>query len=249
MPEFEAGQHLVNRIWSDDGESKAPAALLRALSYAGNFVAGAFSGGELVGISIGFLGGGASDVHLHSHITGIDPGLQGKSVGFALKQFQRSWALENGMDTIVWTTDPLVRRNVYFNVSKLGATLVGYHDDFYGLIDDALNGRDETDRAVVRWELTSERAVRASTGSPEVASEGEAPVLLASDPEGRPVTLDAEGDALRVFLPEDIVRMRQERPAAARAWRLAFRETAGRLLRDGYRAAAITRPGWCILTR
>ena len=106
---------------------------------------------ELVGISFGFLGFGeerrsqtevrhrSASIHLHSHITGVAPGHRGRSVGFALKQFQRSWALAHDVPTIEWTADPLVRGNVYFNLVKLGASIVAYHDDFYGPLRDRLN--------------------------------------------------------------------------------------------------------------
>ena len=131
VAEFEAASRLVAHIWSDD-DPKAPAALLRALSHAGNFVAGAFSETDLVGVSIGFFGQDDDHIYLHSHITGVDPRLQNKSLGFALKQFQRSWALAHGTSSIRWTADPLVRRNLYFNLCKLGATIVDYYPDFYG---------------------------------------------------------------------------------------------------------------------
>ena len=121
-------------------DPKAPAALLRALSHAGNFVAGAFAEGELVGVSIAFFGREGDDLHVHSHITGVDPRLQNRSLGFALKQFQRSWALEHGASSVRWTADPLVRRNLYFNLCKLGATVVDYHPDFYGPLLDGVNG-------------------------------------------------------------------------------------------------------------
>ncbi|MFZ0341900.1 MAG: hypothetical protein WAL31_06160, partial [Gaiellaceae bacterium] len=131
VAEFEAASRLVGRIWSDD-DPKAPAALLRALSHAGNFVAGAFSEADLVGVSIAFLGQEGDHLHVHSHITGVDPRLQNRSLGFALKQFQRSWALAHGTSSIRWTADPLVRRNLYFNLCKLGASIVDYYPDFYG---------------------------------------------------------------------------------------------------------------------
>ena len=69
-----------------------------------------------------------------------------------------------GSRTIQWTADPLVRGNVYFNLVKLGASLVAYHADFYGRLQDRLNAGEESDRVVVRWELVSERAMQAADG-------------------------------------------------------------------------------------
>lgn len=249
LPELDACSSLIEHIW-DDGEPKAPTTLLRALSHAGSFVAGAFADGELVGVSFGFYGVEESEVHLHSHITGVDPAFQSRSIGFALKQFQRSWALEHGISTIRWTADPLVRGNAYFNLVKLGATIVGYHDDFYGALRDRLNAGGESDRVVLRWELLSERSARAAGRRVAEPVLGEGSVILRAGDDGEPETApDGHGDTLHAWLPTDIVKLREEQPEAARAWRRAARETVGRSLADGYRAETITRDGWLVLTR
>ncbi len=249
LSELDACSRLIERIW-DDGEPKAPTTLLRALSHAGSFVAGAYSGAELVGVSFGFYGLEESDVHLHSHITGVDPALQSRSIGFALKQFQRSWALDHGVSTIQWTADPLVRGNAYFNLVKLGATIVGYHDDFYGPLRDRLNAGGESDRVVVRWELLAERSLRAAGRRAVEPVLQDGSVILRADDDGRPaIEPDGRGETLHAWLPADIVKLREEQPDCALAWRRAVRETVGRLLVDGYRAETITRDGWLVLTR
>jgi predicted GNAT superfamily acetyltransferase len=249
LSDIEACSRLIEHIW-DDGEPKAPTTLLRALSHAGSFVAGAFVDGELVGVSFGFYGLEESEVHLHSHITGVDPSFQGRSIGFALKQFQRSWALEHGISTIQWTADPLVRGNAYFNLVKLGATIVGYHDDFYGLLRDRLNAGGASDRVVLRWELLDDRAARAAGRRVIEPALGEGSVILRPDERGGPVVEpNGHGETLHAWLPRDIVELREERPDCAAAWRRAARETVGRSLTDGYRAETITRDGWLVLTR
>src|SRR5262245_44921464 len=249
LPDFEAASRLISRIWDDD-EPKAPAGLLRALSHAGNFVAGAWRGEDVVGISLGFFGVEGAELHLHSHITGVHPDLQGRSVGFALKQFQRTWTLERGARTVQWTADPLVRRNMFFNLVKLGATIVAYHDDFYGPIVDGLNVGEESDRVVVRWELTSDRVPSAAACLPAAPPPtGEAAVILRPDADGAPAISEADGDVLLAWIPEDIVELRAADPATAHAWRRALRETAGRYLAVGFRAEAITRDGWFVFTR
>jgi predicted GNAT superfamily acetyltransferase len=247
LAEFEAGSDLIARIWNNS--ALAPPGLLRALSHAGNFVAGAYRERELVGISLGFFGVGDSEFHLHSHITGVDPALQGKSLGYALKLFQRQWALEHGAQTIQWTVDPLVRRNVFFNLMKLGATLVAYHADFYGPMPDALNAGEETDRVVVRWDLTSPRSLRAANGSLEEATADGRVILGADDLGGPAVSPVDDAGTLLAWIPDDVVELRASDPDRARAWRHAVRETAGRRLGDGYRAEAMTRDGWLILSR
>lgn len=248
LSEFEEASRLISLIWNDD-EPKAPAGLLRALSHAGNFVAGAWRGDDLVGISFGFFGLGDGELHLHSHITGIHPALQEQSVGFALKQFQRAWTLERGARTIEWTADPLVRRNMFFNLVKLGASLVAYHDDFYGRIVDGLNASEETDRVVVRWDLASDRAVAAADGLSAAPPARDGAVILRRDADGAPELVNGDGDTLLAWIPEDIVRLREVDSVAAHAWRRALRDAAGRRFSAGFRAEAITRDGWFVLTR
>ena len=225
--------------------------MLRALAHAGGFVAGAYGDGELVGVSFGFLGLGESDLHLHSHITGVAPAHRSRSVGFALKQFQRSWALAHDVPTIEWTADPLVRGNVFFNLVKLGASIVAYHDDFYGPLRDRLNAGEESDRVLMRWDLASERAIRAAEGDLQEPTLGEGGVVLREGADGEPAIDGAyePNGTLLAWIPEDIVRIRAERPECAHAWRHAVRKTVGRALADGYRAEEITRSGWLVLTR
>ena len=248
LAELEAASALIERIW-DDGEAKAPITLLRALSHAGNFVAGAYEDRELVGVSFGFLGLEASDVHLHSHITGVDPHFRSRSVGYALKQFQRSWSLARGITVAQWTADPLVRGNAYFNLVKLGASIVGYHDDFYGLLRDRLNAGGASDRAVIRWDLVSERSIRAASRPVAAPALGDGVVILRAGADSRPETADELDEALHAWIPEDIVALRSTDPDLALAWRQAARDTIGRALANGYRADTITRDGWLVLTR
>lgn len=248
VAEFEAASHLVAHIWSDD-DPKAPAALLRALAHAGNFVAGAFSGSEMVGVSIAFWGQEGDHFHLHSHITGVDPRLQNKSLGFALKQFQRSWALARGTTSIRWTADPLVRRNLYFNLCKLGATVVDYYPDFYGPLLDGVNGDGASDRVLLHWDLASTRAVEAAAQPPLEVVMRPGAIVLSPGADGFPVTAPARAETLLVAVPDDIVSLRHSAPDQADAWREAVRETVSSALADGYRGEAITRDGWLLLTR
>ncbi len=248
IAEFEAASRLIAHIWSDD-DPKAPAALLRALSHAGNFVAGAFSEAELVGVSIGFFGQDDDHLYLHSHITGVDPRLQNKSLGYALKQFQRSWALARGTSSIRWTADPLVRRNLYFNLCKLGATIVDYYPDFYGPLLDGVNGAGESDRVLLHWELASPRAVEAADQPPLEPVVRPGAVIVAPGTDGFPVATPASAATLLVSIPDDIVGLRSGDPGQADAWREAVRMAVGSALADGYRGEAITRDGWLLLTR
>ncbi|MGJ6966658.1 hypothetical protein ACSDR0_32575, partial [Streptosporangium sp. G11] len=94
IEEFEDVFRLFDDIWHPDaGGAPVTVEMMRALSHAGNYVAGAYEGGTLVGASVGFLGTTGAERVLHSHITGA---LAGRGIGFALKLHQRAWALERG---------------------------------------------------------------------------------------------------------------------------------------------------------
>jgi len=240
MADFLEATEVLRSIWGfPKGEPPVSAEIMRALSFAGGYVAGAFANGSMVGASAGFLAQRDGHVHLHSHISGVVSEWQGRHVGLALKQHQRSWSLERGIGVIEWTFDPLVRRNAFFNLVKLGARVVDFKVDFYGEMNDAINAGDPTDRGVVEWDLNA--------GPPSVPTEGE--VILEPDGGGAPVVRDGTGAVLRAWVPEDVVALRQRDPGAAREWRLALRESVGRAIGDGYVAVAMDRDGWYTLVR
>src|SRR6187431_1292817 len=204
---------LFSAIWGRSAENPiVPPELLRAFTKAGNYVVGAFAGDTMVGAAIAFHS--TPERHaLHSHIAGVAPGLAGRSIGYAMKQHQRGWALARGIDVIEWTFDPLVARNAYFNCTMLRALPVEYLTNFYGVMPDVINGDDETDRLLVRWRLREPDVVSAASGH-----------TLVVDP-------SAPGH-VAVAVPPDIERMRATDPARARQWRRTVREQFTALLDD-----------------
>ena len=241
---------LYRTVWRTDTRA-APvnSDVLRALSHAGSYVVGAYDdSGRMVAASTAFLATGHGD--LHSHITGVLASARGRDVGAALKLHQRAWALDRGLGTISWTFDPLLRRNAWFNVSKLGAALTDYLVDFYGPMDDAQNGGDASDRVVAVWDLHGPRARSFAAGTPisPTAPSGAA-VLLREGASGAPEHVEAAAGstALLVQVPVDAQQLRQDRPELARAWRVAVRAALAPLLTGGWTATTLTRDGWYVL--
>jgi predicted GNAT superfamily acetyltransferase len=212
---------LIGSVWVDPaGCPPAATDLLAAFAHFGGYVAGAYTDdGGLAGGAYGFVGRHHDDAVLHSHTVCVAPGAQRQGIGGSLKHHQRAWAADRGLAAVTWTFDPLVRRNAYFNLTKLGATIVGYEIDFYGPLRDAVNAGDDTDRALVAWPV-AERA--------------------------RSAEHDAH-DATRVFVPDDIVALRQSDAAAAREHRTRVREELGARVRAGWRATVMSRDGWYTL--
>ena len=243
------------QIWSKDGPPPLTADLMRAFAHSGNFVVGAFLDRRLVGGLAGFLGHlPEHGLHLHSHILGVLPERQLQGTGYALKQQQRSWALARGIETVIWTFDPLVRRNGFFNVCKLGADVPQYHVDFYGAMGDGINGDGASDRAVAVWQLKSPRSVRAAAGgAPEPDVDGliasGVAVALREDTDGAPAVGELGAEMLLCQVPADIVALRRQRPQLAEQWRIAHRETFGCALERGLIAIGMTRSGWYVLAK
>lgn len=250
LAELEVLDRLLGRIWQ--AEPAGPllsTELLRALVKSGNYVAGAFDGSTMVGAAVAFFGPPA-ERELHSHVTGVSAGAPGRGVGFALKQHQRAWALQRGIGTISWTFDPLVSRNAYFNLAKLAAVPTEYLPNFYGVMHDRINGDDDSDRLLLRWDLAAPAVVAACAGRPRRCERPPTAVLtLRRSATGAPVPGSPYGQTMVVAVPEDIEGLRRRDPGAARHWRVAVRDALTTLLADGARFAGFDRTGWYVLTR
>jgi predicted GNAT superfamily acetyltransferase len=253
--ELKAAQRLFEEIWRPAEGDPPPmtAELLRALAHAGSYVAGAFAGGvrpegrpggsgaRLVGASAGFftapaeLGPRAGPhpgprLGLHSHITGVAPGGQHRGVGFALKVHQRAWALARGITVVAWTFDPLVARNAWFNLAKLGARPTAYLEDFYGPMTDAVNAGVASDRLLVAWRLDDPAVAAACAGRPRQPPPAEAEPALTVGPGLEPVAHRPDTPAVTVALPPELDALD---PGQRRAWRQAVRDALGARLAAG----------------
>ena len=253
--EARAAVAVLADVWRrEDGQPPLPPELAWAFAHSGNYVALALAGDQPVAAAIGFRGDDSAGPHLHSHIAGVLPQWQGSGVGYLIKEHQRSWALAHGLDRITWTFDPLVSRNAYFNVVKLGAQLTRYYVDFYGRMDDGINDGDETDRCLVTWRLGSPQAVAAAAGrhsATDIAaarSAGAAELLVAGDDGGPRLTL-TDADVRLVQLPSDIVGLRHRDPAAAHEWRRALRRALVPAFEEGLEVVGVSRDSWYVVSR
>ncbi len=157
---------LFDQIWGS-ATSVVGTEMIRAIGHAGGYVAAAYADGQIVGGSLGFLGRHAGQPSLHSHVTGVLPGVRRTGLGRAMKLHQRAWAAANGLAWVTWTFDPLVRRNAWFNIGVLGAEVHEYLVDFYGPIDDAVNAGDESDRLLVAWAVDDGAPTRSAGARPD----------------------------------------------------------------------------------
>lgn len=207
---------VLGATWGPD--DLFPPELVRAIAYSGNVPYGAFDGDELIGYVLGWVGVDPKDgPHVHSHMLAALPDRRHRGVGYALKLAQRAQALDQGLRLIRWTFDPLVSRNAWFNLVKLGATADRFEPNFYGTMSDQINRGERSDRLVVRWDLE-----RMSPG--------------ARDPDGFSVLAQVGDDADRsrpsevarpggspalVWVPREYHELREADPSLGAAWREA----------------------------
>lgn len=198
---------VLHEVWVGDRDAMPPN-LMRALAHSGNYVVGMYDGDRMIGASIAFFAPPAAR-SMHSHITGVLPGLQSQGLGRLLKHHQREWAFARDVGHITWTFDPLVARNAHFNLRVLGTRITEYLVDHYGPMDDGVNRGDETDRLMVSW-------------------------ALAAPPAPTPA---AERVVASVAVPRDIESLRRDSPADAATWRARVREQFLARLDEGLVAA------------
>ena len=259
LSDLDDARRVFDAVWpAADGSTQVAGNLMRALVHAGGYASAAYRDGEPIGAALGFVGRhvrserreprnvrpdehgrhpreGTWHEHLHSHMAAVLDPYRDQHIGTALKMHQRVWALEQGIDTIVWTFDPLVRRNARVNLLKLGVEVDGFEVDFYGSMDDGINSGDPTDRLFAWWRLDSPLVFSASMGQ-----------LVPVDP----IDLVVSGrDAIEIEVPEDIVSLRATDPVAAAQWRISVREAFLAAFADGFRVIGVSPVGNYVLER
>jgi predicted GNAT superfamily acetyltransferase len=191
-----------------------PRETIRALGESGNVPWGAFDGDDLIGYVLDWVGVDAGGLHVHSHMLAAMPARRHRGIGYALKLAQRARALQQDLHVVRWTFDPLVARNAYLNLAKLGAIADRFARSFYGDMTDTLNEGDRSDRLMVRWDLDrdpSEVVPPPTEGLPVVLHRGRGE---------QPLTGDAPGPAGGlVEVPPDHAQLKTAVPASAAAWR------------------------------
>jgi len=247
MTAVEALQRIV---WPGSETDVVPAHMLITAVHNGGLLAGAFAGEQLVGFVFGFPGieftpDGPRPKHC-SHMMGIHPGQRDAGIGFALKRAQWQMVRHQGLDHITWTYDPLLSRNAYLNIAKLGAVCNTYRRSEYGDMRDGLNAGLPSDRFLVDWWINTRRVDR------RLSKRARRPLKLDdfSKAELHPLyTLQLRADRLPrppehfsplngnltlAEIPSDFGNVKEADFALARDWRFFSREVFETAFAEGY---------------
>ena len=217
------GQHLDREV-------------VRALAISGNTSWGAFDGERLIGFVLGWAGVDDDGLHVHSHMLASIPDRRHAGVGESLKLAQRAQALEQGIDVVRWTFDPLVARNAWLNLGKLGVVIDRFARSFYGDMSDAINQGERSDRVTVAWNLRREPGPHVVTADPidlVMRSPGAVPQPAVADV--------APTTAARIEVPAEYHDLRVADPELGVVWRDAVAGALERCLDAGMLGAAFDR--------
>ncbi len=246
-------EELQRVVWGGDETEVIPLHMLLTVAHNGGILLGAFEGERMIGFVFGFLGTddqspdrvAMARLKHCSHQLGVHPEYRSRGVGLRLKLAQREALMEQGIRLATWTYDPLMSRNAYLNIRRLGTVCRTYKRNVYGDLRDDLNRGLPSDRFMVEWWLTSRRVVARLEGSRQPLDlahfqSGGAkllnPALMLDSGLPKPADdlSDPEGIFLLVEVPSDFMAIKRSDPELAKAWRMHSREVFEGAFAAGY---------------
>ncbi len=238
LSEFQACVELQEDVWGPGFTDRVPASLLHVAADIGGVVIGAFQRGVLIGMVFGVAGfDGGERVHW-SHMLAVRGSARDLGVGRTLKEAQRETLAQRGVTRMSWTFDPLVAKNAFLNLNRLGARVVRYVNDMYGTSTSPLHHGTPTDRLIVTVDTRATAPMH---------------TVIDCEPQRQPmltITLSADDVAVNtavpppslwIEVPSDVQRVREHAPEAVAAWRLAVRNHFTWALDHGYEVQALER--------
>jgi chorismate synthase len=244
--EMEQAVELQKIYWGNDMSDIVPLHMLLSLANYGGHVFGAWVNGALVGILMGFLGAkitpenqeiASSSLLVMSKRMVVLPEYRNYKIGEKLKIAQRDFAIHHGIQLVTWTFDPMLSRNAYLNIHKLGAVGQAYQADFFG--EDATNPTLSGDRLVANWWVrhphTANRIVRAYADAPIVN------VVRNGHPESATIPIGV--DVMLLEVHPDFQPVAKTDFVLAKQWRDHMREVFPAILAQGYLATDVIRRG------
>lgn len=166
LQEMYEAVELQQIYWGSEIESVVPAHMLFSIATTGGHVIVARDGQRMVGVLIGLLGTdievkdrpAMANLLIASKRMVVLPEYRSSGIGYHLKLKQRELAIAQGIRLVTWTFDPLLARNAYLNMHKLGCISQKYLENYYGTDDSkGLASLGSSDRLSVEWWITNRR--------------------------------------------------------------------------------------------
>jgi predicted GNAT superfamily acetyltransferase len=237
--DFHACVELQKHVWGFEQGEIVPSTLLHVVDFVGGIAAGAFDAKDnLLGFVFGITGVRDGELAHWSHMLGVQESARNLGVGRMLKEFQRATLASIGVTKMYWSFDPLMAKNAYFNINRLGATVTEYVPDMYGTTASPLHLGLATDRLIVRLDTAeTPRPVR------KIGSDHGLPILTPF-PRLNDVTLsvgDWSPDVVLIEMPTEVLEVLERSPGSAQTWRLAVRDHFRWALKRGYSVIGVHR--------
>lgn len=247
--EFLQVREVQQQVWGFTGGEGLYPPVLNTAAENGGTVIGAFDGGKMIGFIYGFVG-----IHydrrlkLCSQTMGILSEYRNKGIAAMLKWAQRQRVLENGIDLITWTYDPLEAPNARLNLHTLGGVAHIYKCNIYGENFGALGKGLPSDRFLVEWWLNHADVQQRATGlKPEPIGVGSPLANRCTGNSGdrkiEALDLELKDPIVRVEIPNDLQAIKKANMALALDWRLKTRELFEAYFARGYEAIDFVRAG------
>jgi predicted GNAT superfamily acetyltransferase len=162
MKDMKAVERLQQEIWGLQDHEIIRARLMSDMQDYGGLILGAINeeNQSLIGFLLGFVGYENGEIKHYSAMMGVLPEYRSSNIGYRLKLYQRHFVLQQGINLISWTFDPLESINAYLNLNKLGCKAKVYERNMYGHLLDNRNFGLPSDRLFVEWRIESQRVIQ-----------------------------------------------------------------------------------------
>ncbi len=247
--EFLQVRDVQQQVWGFSGGEGLYPPVLNTAAENGGTVIGAFDGLKMIGFIYGFVG-----IHtdrrlkLCSQTMGILAEYRNKGIAATLKWAQRQRVLENGIDLITWTYDPLEAPNARLNLRTLGGIAHRYKRNIYGENFGALGKGLPTDRFLVEWWLNAAEVQQRSKELPPEPIGVGSPIAnrcagTSGDRKIEAIDLSLDAPIVRVEIPNDLQAIKKSNMALALDWRMKTRDLFEAYFARGYEALDFVRAG------
>lgn len=187
---------------------------------------GAYNSDQLIGMVIAHFERRQRKHFLQSDAAIVHPDYQNQGIGFAIKQLQRTWALNHKVATITWSFDPLQFRLASFYFHRLGAISAAHIDSPQ---IDANPNEAISNQIEVVWRLRNQRVKILAAGKSTAPYVTNA-LFISMNPNNKPILpLEESAAVICVEVPLDDIPQTENC-----GWDLALQEVLTQAFQKRY---------------